>query len=134
MKYTHQSGKTNGLTIVLILVVVAIAGVFIVPSIINGGETSKLKAEINRIAEESNIQPASVECSNVELSNICYATYSLNVSSVRAALIDSGYKVENSNKDKISASNPSTSIRVDSEPNSEKGVVTLKFKDINVTL
>lgn len=134
MKHRTKSGKVSGLTVVLVVVGVAVIGLFVGPSISNSNESKRLETEINRVADETGTKPSSVQCRNVEFATICYAQYSGTSNRIEEMLKNSGYSVVSTKKGSISASNQGTSVRVDSEPESSKNTITLKFKDINVTL
>lgn len=115
-------------------------GLMFVPSIIGSMQNAKFQSEIERVASKSGINPTTVYCSNVELAQICYAEYaSVSSSQAKQMLVSSGYVLvdEQYNKDgEISATNQSTKVRVDSEDpdSSQSATLTLKFKDVDVTL
>jgi|GEM_PF-5470930 len=134
MKYLSETGKINSLAVVLILVGIALLALFIVPSITTNAETGRLNAEIDRVASKSSLKPSSVTCSGVETATICYAEYTATANSVKQMLTASGYTILSSAKGSVSATNQSTSTRVDSEAGSGSNNITLKFKDIQVTL
>ena len=134
MKYRSENGKISVTSIILLVVGVAVIGLLVVPFISNAYESRRLEAEITRVSNETNTKSSSVTCGNVELATICYAEYSNTSSDIKQMLQNSGYDVEITKKGNISATNQSTSVRVDSESTSSETTITLKFKDINVTL
>ena len=109
------------------------------PTISNSMQSSKLQSEIDRVANKSGINPTSVDCRNVEFAQICYAEYSsISGDQAKQMLISSGYTLvdeEYNRNGEISAANQGAKTRVDTERNyTESTTLTLKFKDINVTL
>ncbi len=110
------------------------AGFLIFPSIKNGIEDNRLKAEIERVSKVSGINAASVECANVEFAEICYVDYTISWSAAETMLSRSGYAVGRSSVGNLSATNQETSVSVESEKATTGGSITIKYKDINVTL
>lgn len=123
----------------LIIGGLVLLGLFFLPTATGDMKNSKLQNEIDRVASKSGVNPASVDCRNVSTAQICYAEYSsMDTNTAKQMLVTSGYTLvdEQYNRNgRISATNKSESIRVDSESASgAKTTLTLKFKDINVTL
>lgn len=122
----------------MLIVIIIAVGLLFVPSIFQGSKETKLRKEIDRVGSVSGVAPTSVVCRNVELAPICYAEYQgLNIKTATQMLTRSGYIIVDqkyASAERVSATNESESTRVDTESSSTTTGVTLKFKDINVTL
>lgn len=124
---------------VFIITGIVVLAIVAIPAVLNAAHTVKLKGEIDRVVSKANLSPASVECRNVELAQICYVEHAaMSITQAKGMLMASGYVLvdeQYNGKSGVSATNESVGVRVDSEPASFQGdLLILKFKDINVTL